>query len=475
MFHARFTLALPVLLLSALVSAQPLIGPRPVANPHVGLDGAASMHGDTSSSDTTPLPGPGAGAVDVIAHNFLSACPTILVRSDGKPLVLCTDMLTRKPVVRLLKRRNGEQKASLTLEAGSLLGGVYAFIDQHDRLVMVDGNQQLLRIDAKKKSGWFGTSWWELFIDQQVDLSAAVTGPCGGGDCDAVVSLSAGANGVVWFATRQARVGTYNPATGTLHSFLLAADERIDNSFSTTAGGRAAIATNRALYGLTQDALDAPRLQWRAPYDAGSARKPGQLSHGTGATPTFFGPVEGNEYVTITDNADRGVSLIVRRSDSGALVCQTPVFDANNDGTENSAIGLGNSVIVASTYGYPYPAVPEGAGPAVPENADFVGGMTRIDITDSGCSTVWKNTVRSAAVPKYSSFDGYLYTMEHKKGLLADSYHFTVLDPQTGAVLKQTQTGAGFFADSLQMAGNAGLDGVFWQGTVSGVVRVAPR
>ena len=467
-------LIVPLSVLCLQASAQ-VVGPRPPANPSVGLDGAASMHGDTASSDTTPLAGPGEGGVDINAHNFLSACPTILVRSDGKPFVLCTDMLTRKPVVRLLKRRNGNQKASMTLDAGSLLGGVYAFIDQQDRLVMVDGNQQLLRIAAVKTTNWFGQTSWSLVVDEQADLSSAVTGYCGGAGCDAVVSLSAGANGVVWFATQHALVGTFNPATGVIHTLTLAAGERIDNSFSTTANGRAAIATNQALYGLDQGDLEQPVLRWRQAYDAGSARKPGQLSQGTGATPTFFGPVLGTEYVTITDNADAIESLIVRRSDNGALVCQLPVFDSNNRGTENSPIGLGNTVIVASTYGYPYPAVPEGAGPAVPESADFVGGMTRVDIDASGCHIAWKNTVRSAAVPKLSTFDGYLYTIERKPGLLSDSYYFTVIDPDSGAVLRQSKTGGGFFADTLQMAGNAGRDGVYWQGTISGVVRIAPQ
>ena len=34
-------------------------------------------------------------------------------------------------------------------------------------------------------------------------------------------------------------------------------------------------------------------------------------------------------------------------------------------------IGVGNTMVGASTYGYPYPKYPEGAGPSVPANALF--------------------------------------------------------------------------------------------------------
>ncbi len=37
--------------------------PVPPHNPYAGPDGTATMHGDTGSSDTTPLAGPGAGAL----------------------------------------------------------------------------------------------------------------------------------------------------------------------------------------------------------------------------------------------------------------------------------------------------------------------------------------------------------------------------------------------------------------------------
>jgi hypothetical protein len=473
--------SITVVMLVFLVSVQTVLavtGTVPPTTPYVGLDGASSMHGDIASSDTSPLPGPGLANVEVVTQLLWAACPTMLIRSDGKPFVLSTAMLGRNPVVRLLKQRNGKEKAKLSLDAGSLLGGVYACLDNQDRLVMVDGGQNLIRVKAEEKRFWF-TTWWELSVDESVSLLSAVTGHCGSSDCDAVVSISAGADDTIWFVTQKSVVGIYDPHTRNSSWLKLGDDERVDNSFSTTIDGRAAVVTSKAIYLLWQDYDNRPVVAWRYAYDAGSARKPGQLSHGSGATPTFFGPYTGTEYVTLTDNADGRISLIVLDTDDGRLVCKQPIFKAGvNSGTENSAIGIGNTVIVASTYGYPYPQLPEGAGDSIPESADFMGGMVRVDINDcdgdpsypSG-TIVWENSVRSAAVPKLSTADEYIYTVERST---SDNYYFTVIDSDTGAVMKQTRIGSGLFSDTLQMAGNIGINGVYWQGTLSGIVRIAP-
>jgi len=45
----------------------------------------------------------------------------------------------------------------------------------------------------------------------------------------------------------------------------------------------------------------------------------------------------------------------------------------------------------------------------------------------------------------------------------------------TGARLHQKRIGVGFFSDTLQMAGNIGPDRIYWQGTVGGMVRIAPE
>lgn len=450
-----------------------------------GGSGAETMHGDTFSSDTTPKPGPGIGDWNMSHRELFGACSTVLIRSDGYPMVLCTAWLGRDPTIRILDPDSSRPLAKLKLPSGSLLGGVYAYLDDEDRLVMVDGDQNLIRVAATQTKKRLRTTW-SLEVVESVPLASEVTGHCGGGDCDAVVSISPDGDGAVWFATRSALVGIYDPASERIHTTLLAGDEAIHNSFSTTGDGRAAVATDRALYLIKKDEEGRPSVKWRRSYDRGAARKPGQLSWGTGATPTFFRPGDGTDYVMITDNADEQINLLVFRagadSSGGEIICRHPLFAAGASGTENSAIGIGRTVIAASTYGYPYPAVPEGAGSAVPESADFRGGMVRVDIRPdaSGCELIWENDLKSCAVPKLSIADELIYTVERRSASSIlkggfDSYHFTAVDPESGAVVRQNKMGSTTLRDTLQMAGNIGDDGVYWQGTLSGIARIAPQ
>lgn len=473
-----------ILSLTLLVSLPIMaLQPRPIPNPEVGLDGAATMHSDTYSSDTTPLVGPlgnGSGAVQSKSIALAAACPTSLIRSDGHPLVLCTNMFGLNPVVQILNKNTGLSMAKLNLPAGSLLGGVYAYLDNQDRLVMVDGQHNLVRVKA-----WIDVSRiikrWKVSIDESVSLTSAVNDHCGG-DCDSVVSINAGGQGDIWFASKQGVVGIYDTNNGSIKTVKLAEGEEVHNSFSNTSEGKAGIATNEALY-LVNREEGQPVIQWRVAYDSGSHRKPGQLSKGTGATPTFFGPGNGSEYLMITDNHDVQASLLVYKTNTAELICQYPLFEAGASGTENSAIGIGHSVIVASTYGYPYPKVPDGVPAAVPAKADFAAGMARIDLhqDESGCQLVWENKLRSAAVPKLSTADNLIYTVERRglmnkaKAGLADSFYFTSVDPDTGATLYQKRIGGGFFSDTLQMAGNIGEEQVYWQGTVGGMIRISPK
>ena len=338
--------------------------PLAKANPALAASGAATMHTDSVSSDATLQTGPGIQDLQSSHKDLYGACSTLLIRSDGKPMVLCTAWVGRNPTVQILDPDSAQSLAKLALPAGSLLGGVYAYLDNLDRLVMVDGDHNLVRVAASQTNN---QGLWDLKVEQSVSLAQVVTGHCGASDCDAVVAISPDGDGAVWFATQAGFVGIYDPSQESFEHIQLAQNEMIHNSFSTTYDGRAAIATDHALYLLAKDEAARPQLIWRETYDRGSARKPGQLSYGTGATPSFFGPTDGTDFVTITDNADRQMSLLVYRAgvessrsgnDGDRLVCKLPVFGSNASGTENSAIAAGRSIFVASTYGYPYPAVP---------------------------------------------------------------------------------------------------------------------
>ncbi|UTT51143.1 MULTISPECIES: hypothetical protein [Rhodococcus] len=472
-----------------LASAQPTLGPLAPPNPFLGPNGTSTMHGDAGSSDTVHLAGPDSGKVNVGATSLASACPTLLQGSDSMVVALCSTMVGRNPTVHLIDtggsgssessgglgssdfgslaagstggREAGASLAELQLPKGSLLGGVYAYLDNRDRLIAVDGNRRLVKVGHYNTGGQ-----WSLSVDESVDLSGAIAAD------DAVTGLASDWNGNVWFATGAGRVGVLD-ATGVARAIDLPAGERVENSISTSPTGTS-VATTHALYQLSAGPDGTPHVDWRNAYDRGSARKPGQLSWGTGSTPTYFGPGTGHEYVAIVDSADTQVSLLVYRESDGRQVCRTPVLTKGGPGSENSPIGVGSSVFVAGTYGYPYPAVPDSAGPSVPDSAPFAGGMTRVDVTPGGCTVVWDTDVKSSAVPRLSTVDDTIYTVLRKgTGGATDGFAYAAIDPATGAVRTTADLPGTTLNDTIQMAGLITAEGDYLQGTLNGFERVS--
>ncbi|MEU9535751.1 hypothetical protein AB0D00_25980 [Streptomyces sp. NPDC048213] len=465
--------AAALLTLGAAFPAQavPVFDPLPPHNPYAGPQGTATMHGDTGSSDATPLAGPGTGWLTPRRVALQSACPTVLVGSDGYPVALCTPILGQIPTVHLLDPATGDSLAQLEIAKGSLLGGVYAYLDNENRLVAVDGDRTLLRIAHRRTA----SGGWELYVTGSLSLASAVP------EGDSVTGISPDWQGRVWFATGGGLVGTADDRTGAVHALPLPAGERIDNSISTAPAGTA-VATTQATYLLTASNDGTPAIVWRQPYDRGPARKPGQLSWGTGSTPTFFGPRNGTDYLTVVDNAAPTENLLVYRSDTGTQVCSVPVLKAGGSGSENSPIGADNSVFVASTYGYPYPALPDDAGPSTPASAGFEGGLSRVDVRadGSGCDLKWDTEVRSAAVPRLSTSDGLIHTIVRAPALpftnttsILDSFFYAEIDPATGKTVRTHYLGTSALYDTLQMVGSIAPGRVIYQGTITGILRIS--
>lgn len=457
-------------------AVDPTSSPPP--NPFLGPVGTATMHGDSEASDTTPYPGPGTGTVRARFTPLGAACPTILEGSDGYPQALCTTIVNRTPTAYLLNPATGVPLASLKLTKGSLLGGVYAYLDNQNRMVAANGNGTIVRITHTRNV--FGV--WRLSIQSSISVDAAVSAHCAAPMCDAVSSVNPDYAGRVWFSSSDGVAGYADFDTGVVRATVLGSGEHIENSISSAPQG-VAVTTDHALYLLGVDADGNPIIRWRNAYDRGPARKPGQLSRGSGSTPTFFGPSAGAEYLTITDNAVPQENLLVYDAATGSPVCSVPVLPIGASGTENSPIGSGRSVYVASTYGYPYPTTPPDAGPSDPASADFAGGMTRVDVRadGSGCDTVWTDSVRSAAVPRLSTSTGQITTIARANPLGGtstselDRYSYTVINAATGAVVDSRLVGIGVAWDTLQTVGTIDPSHVYYQGTISGLIRIDAR
>lgn len=450
-------------------------------NPYLGINSLATMHGDAQSSDATPFAGPGdpsvGGSWKVTFTNHWAACPTILAGQDGYIQALMTQFLgsdakLRKPKLAIIEPASGAQLGAMEIPTGALLGGVYAYLDADSNLVMVDGTNALTWISHSQD----GMTVW---VSRRIDLTDAMKLE----PKDHVVGIVPDWHGRIWVASERGVVGLIDPKRNVVRLTKLqqySPTERIDNSISACPQG-VSIITSYGIYMLGADASTSkPRIIWSHSYDRGTKQKPGQLSHGSGATATFFGP-NGSDYVMLSDNADRQEKLIVYRSADGSAVGEGPLFTPGASGTENSMIGVQNSIVGACTFGYPYAQYPD-TKPAY--RAQVAPGMERWDVNDdaSGITLKWRNNgIYSAAVPRLSTADNLIYTCERPRGpagvLTGPVVYACAIDMDSGRVVHRQRLPrlANLLAggDPSQMVGVIDKHGVWWQGTIGGIYRIS--
>lgn len=450
-------------------------------NPYLGINSLATMHGDAQSSDATPFAGPGdpgvGGTWKVTFTNHWAACPTILAGQDGYIQALMTQFLgsdakVRKPKLAIIEPASGAQLGAMEIPTGALLGGVYAYLDAGSNLVMVDGTNALTWISHSQDG-------MKVWVSRRIDLTDAMKLE----PKDHVVGIVPDWHGRIWVASERGVVGLIDPKRNVVRLTKLqqySPTERIDNSISACPQG-VSIITSYGIYMLGADASTSkPRIIWSHSYDRGTKQKPGQLSHGSGATATFFGP-NGSDYVMLSDNADRQEKLIVYRSADGSAVGEGPLFTPGASGTENSMIGVQNSIVGACTFGYPYAQYPD-TKPAY--RAQVAPGMERWDVNDdaSGITLKWRNNgIYSAAVPRLSTADNLIYTCERPRGpagvLTGPVVYACAIDMDSGRVMHRQRLPrlANLLAggDPSQMVGVIDKHGVWWQGTIGGIYRIS--
>ncbi|MBC7306170.1 MAG: hypothetical protein H5T80_04410 [Dietzia sp.] len=513
----------------------PAVTAQPASPPGLGPAGTATVHGDAASTDT--LPGRGPGALPAIASGLTGAtCSTVFVGSDGMPVALCTaylglDPLTPlAPTVKLFHPDTAAVLAEVQLTKGALLGGVYGYLDAQNRVVVADGDRRLLAVGHHRAPD----GSWRMTVDVLADLAPAVP------DGDAITGLMPAFDGRVWFATSGGVVGTVRPrgASGggdaggpatvgaeegagvdddELRYLALPAGEKISNGLTVRPGG-ASVITTRALYEIDTSADGTPTVRWRRGYEVGPARKPGLLAHGSGTTPTYFGP--GDSLVAITDDAEHPDLLVLRRED-GSEVCRMPAFATTvrpdsvaADGvlidgpaaTENSIIAVGDALVLVNTYGFEYPPFAVD-GPAAPTSAPYTGGMTRIDVgADGTCSRAWTAPARTASLPKLTTGDGLIHALAYGplrgggpgphgpgSGSAAGSagppldqglaqkvgpVDVTSTDVETGREVSRAFVGHAPFDEPMELTGTIAsrgdAPGVMWQPTLTRMLRIGP-
>jgi hypothetical protein len=274
--------------------------------------------------------------------------------------------------------------------------------------------------------------------------------------------------GRIWWASQAGVVGTIEPESGTIRT--LDTNEQITNSFAVDETGGVYIVSDAALYRFDAGESGVPVVTWREQYANTGVRKPGQVSPGSGTTPTLLG----SEYVAITDNADPMDVVVYRRGRTVTgrrLACTQPVFEPGTSATDNSLIAAGRSLVVENNYGYTGPMATMDGNSTAP-------GVERVDLDadGTGCRRVWHSDEHSpTVVPKLSLTNGLVYVYTKDPGDEDDPWYLTALDFETGRTVFKRLAGQGFGFNNNYAGVMLGPDGSAYVGVLGGVVMLRDR
>ncbi len=463
------------------VAARPL-GAQPVPrHPFMAANGSSNIHGDAYQTDAYDGPGPLGPDLSVRSTLFAAECASVTFDTHGRIVTVCVS--PTGATLRLIDPATLATLASHELPLRKLgsfsfsnfAGGGYFYLDEQDRAVVTTftGRLQVYAETADPLGPGFRRV-------RDVDLSTATAG-------SDILSALPDWSGRIWFATTSGVVG-FVAADDSVHSTRLPDGETIANSFAVDESGGVFVVSTHALYRF--DVTDGePMVTWRQTYDRGTRVKPGQVSQGSGTTPTLIGPATapGGGAIAITDNAEPQINvLVVHRGRSGPgpePLCRQPVFPAGESGDENSLIAVPGGLIAENNYWY--------AGPlaGVPgRTADTTPGLARVDVDyeHGGCHLAWENSTARipTLVSKVSLATGLVYGYTHPAadelplslplGLLApDSWFLTAFDARTGAQVWSRFVGSGLGHNNNYAPVTLGPDGTAYVGALGGLIRIA--
>lgn len=435
---------------------------------HPGLapNGRSSMHNDAWASDAYAGPGPTGDSPEVdTAWYGVEECATLAFDAHERLVALCGDLggptlhvidpdSMRTLVTKDLPERTGDSGAKPWQD---LCGGSYFYLDAEDRAVLATTDRRILVVATDD-----GEGDPDLTTEESYDLSGAVP------EDDCLIALMPDWDGRIWWVTSDGLVGTVTDRGEEPVVTTLDLGEEVANSLATGEDGGVYVVTVEALYKLVaDDRSDTPVVRWRTPYDRGSEQKPGQLSRGSGTTPTLLP----GGLVAITDNADPRMNVVFLRTGDGAEVCRAPVFAEGASATDNSLVSVGDGgVVVENNHGY--------AGPwSTMLGRTTDAGFARVDVADGECEVAWtSDETGPTSVAKVSLETGLVYAYTKRSSWWGVSaWYLTALDARTGRTAFAVRTGLGTLLNNHYAAVTLAPDGTVFIATLAGLVRVRDK
>lgn len=437
--------------------------PHPIAvelpqHPGLAPNGASSMHDDAWASDAYAGPGPLGRSPEVATAWFgVEECATLAFDHHERLVALCgtwsgprlhvLDPDSMRPLVtRTLPKRT---RVGGARPWANLCAGAYFYLDDQDRAVVATTDRRILTVATSDADGDPA-----LDVESSTDLSGVVP------RSDCLIALLPDWGGRTWFVTRDGRAGFVDPSSR--EPEVLDLHEQIANSIAVGEDGGVYVVTVDALYKLAVE-IGRPTVTWRASYDRGRRTKPGQLSHGSGTTPTLLP----GGLVAITDNAEPRMHVQFHDVDDGRMVCQAAVFGSGASASDNSLVSLGDAVVVENNYGYASPF-------STVLGRSTTGGLARVDVDDGRCSVAWtSDEIAPTSVAKASLATGLVYAYTKRRSAWgAAAWYLTALDARTGATAWSVRTGLGMAFNNHYAAITLAPDGSAYVATLAGMVRV---
>ena len=453
------------------VVAEPTAPKNIPDHPILNNDGDSRIHNDHYNTGVYDRPGPVGPAID-ITTNFLGmptgicAMMTILENgyivgscfiADGLGAVDVTLTMFDNENLNIVAERNIGPRPFIPNSSG----GAYFTMDAEENIIIgPPNNLQQYHVAVTD-----GVPTFEQ--DASMDMSPYIR------ENSLLQDSVIDYQGRLWFMATTGEVGYVNLETEEVKTIDLASDldvcpladdnEVLQNSIAHDENA-IYLVTCRALYRLSANAEGEVRIDWSAPYDTGSEIS--GILPGSGTSPTLFGTED--DLVTICDNADGQINVLVIDRASGTEVCKTPLFRTGESATENSSIGYGDEVVIANNDGF--------GGPFAPANT-IVKGLERYrvlrdgDGNPTGCEQVWKNDEAIINSNQLATESGVIWGYGADPDIKdEDVFYLGAHDWETGEEIFRAYVGNGKPFDPITGQVHMPPDGSFVIGALQGAI-----
>ncbi|HEV2706060.1 MAG TPA: hypothetical protein VGV59_09055 [Pyrinomonadaceae bacterium] len=459
-------------------------------HPYMATNGRSNVHCDAFMSDTYEVAGPVNSNLYLKRGVMGGICVSITFNKSGQVLTLAVtpaDNATNKAGDRTLVLADPislEKLATYSLPHGDPKdwgGAAYFYLNDKDQPVVSTTDLRVIFFAVKETPGTWpdGTPKTVYSFDpvKQYHLAATLQKAHGTNaptdpstPIDSILSVVPDWLNRLWFVTTKGIVGYISPDApiddeSTIHLTYRLPGEQIYNSVATDFDGGVYVVSDTALYRFDAVGNGAPTLTWREEYENTHVKKPGQKAASSGTTPTLQN-YKGRRYVSIADNANPMKVVVYRREaryPNPRKRFEFAPFPVDAGCTENSLIGINNSIVVENNYGYANPASIQGAGITEP-------GLLRINFNEDGTGGAgWKeiNPARApSVVPKLSLQTGLVYTYQKKE----DGWYFTAINFSDGQTAFEKYVGEGQALNSHYAGLHLSPEGRVYIGTFEGIV-----